>query len=316
MRRKLLRLRPYFIAAAVGTILVVDLSNQWEVPIAQLPNELHDRYVSELKAEAKPAELLRLAEAGNAQAQYIYALRHTKYAPSDLQIRDDVGVAFQWTQKAAENRHPRAMAVLSLYYLRGLGTAKDLAKAKVWANRAADKSQPMGYRMLGDIAAAEAKAINPAKDSPDYKVRQNERAELLKRSYEQYLLGANAGDRHSLRELALAYETGQPGLPQNYRLAVDYYTRAAMRRDPVSIRTLADRYESGEKSPKDLQQAYAWRLVLIEIEDNPDDDVKIGQLAKTMKLEDVQAGQELAIKLLKDIPPEGSDALARLNPAR
>jgi hypothetical protein len=316
MRRNLLRLRPYVIAAAVGTILVVDLSNQWEVPIAQLPNELHDRYVSELKADAEPAELLRLAEAGNSQAQYIYALRHTKYAPSDLQIRDDVDVAFKWTQKAAENRHPRAMAVLSLYYLRGLGTAKDLAKAKEWANRAADKSQPMGYRMLGDIAAAEAKAINAAKDSPDYKAKQNERAELLKRSYEHYQLGANAGDRHSLRELAQAYESGQPGLPQNYRLAVDYYTRSAMRRDPISIRTLANRYESGEKSPKDLQQAYAWRLVLIEVEDNPDDDAKIGQLAKTMKLEDVQAGQELAIKLLKDIPQEGSDALARLNPAR
>ena len=316
MRSKLLRLRPYVIAAFVGTILVVDLSNQWEVPIAQLPNELHDRYVSELKADARPAELLRLAEAGNSQAQYIYALRHTKYAPSDLQIRDDVGVAFKWTQKAAENRHPRAMAVLSLYYLRGLGTPKDLVKAKEWANRAADKSQPMGYRMLGDIAAAEAKTVNPAKDSPDYKAKQNDRAELLKRSYEQYQLGANAGDRHSLRELAQAYETGQPGLPQNYRLAVDYYTRSAMRRDPISIRTLADRYESGEKTPKDLQQAYAWRLVLIEIEDNSDDDAKLGQLGKTMKLEDVQAGQELAIKLLKDIPAEGSDALARLNPAR
>mgnify|MGYP002628993535 CR=1 FL=1 len=316
MRRNLLRLRPYVIAAFVGTILVVDLSNQWEVPIAQLPGELHDRYVSELKADAEPAELLRLAEAGNSQAQYFYALRHTKYAPSDLQISDDIGVAFKWTQKAAENRHPRAMAVLSLYHLRGLGTPKDLAKAKEWANRAADKGQPMGYRMLGDIAAAEAKASNPAKDSPDYKAKQIERTTLLKRSYEQYQLGANAGDRHSLRELAQAYETGQPGLPQNFRLAVDYYTRSAMRRDPISIRTLADRYESGEKTPKDLQQAYAWRLVLIEIEDNPGDGVKLGQLAKTMELDDVQAGQELAIKLLKDLPSDAADALARLNPSR
>ena len=316
MRRKLLRLRPYVIAAAVGAILIVDLSNQWEVPIAQLPNELHDRYVSELKADAQPAELLRLAEAGNAQAQYIYALRHTKYAPSDLQIRDDIDVAFKWTLKAAERRHPRAMAVLSLYHLRGLGTQKDLAKAKEWANRAAEKGQPMGFRMLGDIAKAEAEAIVPAKDSPDFKARQNERAELLKRSYEQYLLGANAGDRHSLRELAQAYETGQPGLPQNYRLAVDYYTRSAMRRDPISIRTLAERYESGEKTPKDLQQAYAWRLVLIEIEDNPADEAKLRQLEKMMKLEDVQAGQELAIKLIKDLPSEASDALARLNPGR
>ena len=35
-----------------------------------------------------------------------------------------------------------------------------------------------------------------------------------------------------------------------------------------------------------------------------------------MELEDVQAGQELAIKLIKDLPSEASDALARLNPGR
>lgn len=316
MRRKLVRLRPYLIAAAVGTILIVDLSNQWEVPIAQLPNELHDRYVSELKADAKPAELLALAEAGNTQAQYIYALRHTTYAPSDLQVKEDKDVAFKWTQKAAENRHPRAMAVLSLYYLRGLGTPKDLAKAKDWAVRAADKGQPMGYRMLGDIAMAEAEAIKPVAGTPDAKKALAQREALLKEAYVQFQRGANAGDRHCLREMAKAYEVGQPELPQNYRLAVDYYTRAAMRRDGRSMRILADRYESGEKTPKDLPQAYAWRLVLIETEDNPEDGARLAALEKKMKLEEVQAGQELAIKLIKDLPSEAADALARLNPGR
>ncbi len=316
MRRNLLRLRPYFIAAFVGTILVVDLSNQWEVPIVQLPGELYDRYISELKADAKQEELLRLAEASNSQAQYIYALRHTKYAPPDLLIREDIDVAFKWTQKASENRHPRAMAVLSLYYLRGLGITKDLDKAKEWANRAADKGQPMGYRMLGDIAMAQAEAIKPLKGAPDFKKLQADREAFLKEAYVQFQRGANAGDRHSLREMAKAYEVGQPELPQNYRLAVDYYTRAALRRDGKSIRILTDRYESGEKTPKDLPQAYAWRLVLIEIEDNPDDVLKLSQLEKLMVLKDVQAGQELAIKLIKDLPSESSDALARLNPSR
>jgi len=299
MRSKLLGLRPYFIAAAVGTILIVDLSNQWEVPIAQLPGELHDR-IAGLEADAKPAELLALAEAGNAQAQYIYALRHTPYAPAELQIKDDPKVAFTWMNKAAENRHTRAMGVIALYFARGLGVAKDENKAASWAAKAADKGQPMGYRVLGDLI----------------KKQQAERDALLGEAYTQYLRGANAGDRHSLREMAKAYEIGQPGLPQNYRLAVEYYTRAAMRRDGKSIRILADRYESGEKTPKDPQQAYAWRLVLIEIEDKPDDIAKLGELEKTMKLADVQAGQELAIKLIKELPSETSDALSRLNPGR
>ena len=316
MRRNLLRLRPYLIAAAVGTILIVDLSNQWEVPIVQLPNELHDRYVSELKAEAKPAELLALAEAGNAQAQYIYALRHTVYAPADLQIKDDQKVAFTWMNKAAENRHARAMGVVALYYARGLGVTKDEAKAKEWAIKAADKGQPMGYRVLGDLTKVEADALQPVKGTPDFAKLQSDREKALGEAYTQYQRGANAGDRHCLRELAKAFEIGQPGLPQNYRLAVEYYTRAAMRRDGKSIRILADRYESGEKTPKDFQQAYAWRLVLIEIEDKPDDIAKLGELEKTMKLADVQAGQELAIKLIKELPSETSDALSRLNPGR
>ena len=316
MRSKLLGLRPYFIAAAVGTILIVDLSNQWEVPIAQLPGELHDRYVSEIQADAKPAELLRQAEGGSSQAQYIYALRHTAYAPVDLQIKDDQKIAFTWMNKAAENRHARAMGVVALYYFRGLGVTKDDAKANDWATKAADKAQPMGYRVLGDLAKAKADAIKPAKEAPDLKQQLAEREKQLNEAYVQYLRGANAGDRHCLREMAKAYETGQPGMPQNYRLAVDYYTRAAMRRDPKSIRILSDRYETGDRTPKDLQQAYAWRLVLIEIEDNAIDAPKLGDLEKKMELKDVQAGQELAIKLIKDMPSDTSDALARLNPAR
>jgi len=316
MRRNLLRLRPYAIATFVGTILVVDLSNQWEVPIAQLPGELHDRYVSEIQADAKPAELLRQAEGGSSQAQYIYALRHTAYAPVDLQIKDDQKIAFTWMNKAAENRHARAMGVVALYYFRGIGVTKDDAKANDWATKAADKAQPMGYRVLGDLAKAKADAIKPAKEAPDLKQQLAEREKQLNEAYVQYLRGANAGDRHCLREMAKAYETGQPGMPQNYRLAVDYYTRAAMRRDPKSIRILSDRFEAGDRTPKDLQQAYAWRLVLIEIEDNAVDIPKLGELEKKMELKDVQAGQELAIKLIKELPSDGADALARLNPAR
>ena len=316
MRRKLLRLRPYVIASFVGTILIVDLSNQWEVPIAQLPGELHDRYVSEIQADAKPAELLRQAEGGSSQAQYIYALRHTAYAPVDLQIKDDQKIAFTWMNKAAENRHARAMGVVALYYFRGIGGTKDDTKANDWATKAADKAQPMGYRVLGDLAKAKADAIKPAKEAPDLKQQLAEREKQLNEAYVQYLRGANAGDRHCLREMAKAYETGQPGMPQNYRVAVDYYTRAAMRRDPKSIRILSDRYETGDRTPKELQQAYAWRLVLIEIEDNAIDVPKLGDLEKKMELKDVQAGQELAIKLIKDMPSDTSDALARLNPAR
>jgi hypothetical protein len=315
MRRNLIRLRPYLIAAFVGTILVVDLSNQWEVPIAQLPGELHDR-IAGLEADAHPETLLKLANEGNAHAQYIYALRHTSYAPSKLQIKVDSGIAFNWIKRAAEGRHSRAMAVLALYHLKGLGTPKNLDEAKKWAAQAAAKSQPMGYRVLGDIAKAEAEAMVILKTDPDYKQRQADRAALINEACVQYQRGANSGDRSSLRALGECFEKGLPGMPQNYRLALEYYTRAASRRDTESISILADRYENGEKAPRDLPQSYAWRLVLIELKEEEKDRESLKNLENQMTLAEVQAGQELAIKLIKDMPSDASDALARLNPAR
>lgn len=316
MRRTLLRLRPYAIAAAVGTILLVDLSNQWEVPVAQLPNELYDRYVNKLRADGGQPELLALAEAGNAQAQYIYALRHTKYAPRNLQWKADPAVAFKWTSRAAEGHHSRAMAVLGLYYLRGIGCDKDIAKAKEWAGRAADKGQPMGYRVLGDVAKAEAEALKPAKDKAAEQQLLEKREAFLKEAYLQYQRGANAGDRNCLRALAEGYEEGLPDMPRNYRLALDYYTRAALRRDIESIKVLTERYESGFRTPRDLTQAYAWRLVLIELEDGDKDRTALEGLETNMNLAEVLAGQELALKLIKDLPSEAADALARLNSGR
>ena len=89
-----------------------------------------------------------------------------------------------------------------------------------------------------------------------------------------------------------------------------------MRRDVKAIRVLAERYVSGEKTPKDSRQAYAWRLVLIELEEDPEDIAKLGLLEKEMSLADVQAGQEAGAKILAELPTESADALARLNPGR
>ena len=157
MRRQFAQAKPYLIASALGTILVIDLSNQWEVPITQLPNEVHDRYVSELKADAPEAELLALAKADNSQAQYILALRHTIYAPADLQIKDDPLVAFTWMNKAAENRHARAMSVVALYYARGLGVTKDETKATEWATNSFAAGGRSGVRRTTQQASTTSK---------------------------------------------------------------------------------------------------------------------------------------------------------------
>ena len=316
MRRKLLRLRPYVIAAFVGTILVVDLSNQWEVPIVRIPGEFYERHVDTLDPYSKPEALLKLANEGNVQAQYVYALRHTAWAQVDLQIKEYRELAFHWTSKAAEGGHSRAMAVVALYYLRGTGTAKNLTAAQTWADRAVAKSQPMGFRVLGDICREEAKVMKPSTDGPESRKARADYEEKLKQAYEHYQRGANAGDRVSLRMLSEGHDEGVPGIPRNYELGTEFLRRSAMKRDLTAIRALAERLEEGVKAPRDLSQAYCWRLVLTQLSGLPKDAEELSRLEHTMRLPEVQGGQNAAAKILKELPSEAADALSRLHTSR
>jgi hypothetical protein len=316
MRRKLLRLRPYVIAAFVGTILIVDLSNQWEVPIARIPGEFFERYVDTLNPYSKKEILLKLANEGNVQAQYVYALRHTAYAPVELQIKEDRDLAFHWTSKAAEGGHSRAMAVVALYHLRGTGTAKNLVAAQTWADRAVAKSQPMGFRVLGDICREEAKMMKPSTDGLEYGKARAEYEAKVKQAYEHYQRGADAGDRVALRVLSEGHDEGVPGMPRNYELGSDFLRRAAMKRDLTAIRALAERLEEGVKSPRDLSQAYCWRLVLTQLSGLAKEAEELSRLEHTMRLPEVQSGQNAAAKILKELPSEAADALSRLHTSR
>ena len=316
MRRNLVWLRPTLFGSVLAVILTVDLSNQWEVPIAQIPREFFERYVDTLDPDSKPADLLRLADIGNVQAQYVYALRHTAYAPVDLQIKEDRELAFHWTLKAAEGGHSRAMAVVALYYLRGTGTAINLDAAQTWADRAVAKSQPMGFRVLGDICRERAKTMKPSTDDAASPKDREKHEAKVKQAYEHYQRGADAGDRVSLRMLSEGHDAGVPGIPRNYELGTEFLRRSAMKRDLTAIRALAVRLEEGLKAPRDLSQAYCWRLVLVQLAGLPKDAEELTRLEHTMRLPEVQSGQNAAAKILKELPSEAADALSRLHTSR
>jgi len=316
MRRNLVWLRPTLFGSALAVMLTVDLSNQWEVPIAQIPREFFERYVDTLDPYSKPADLLKLADAGNVQAQYVYALRHTAWAPVDLQIKEDLNLAFHWTSKAAEGGHSRAMAVVAFYYYKGNGVAKDLAKAKDWANKAVKKNQPMGFRVLGDVTKEEALTMRAKDGAPADKKVQADYEKRMKEAYAFYQRGADAGDRVSLRMLSGGHDEGAPGIPRNFELGTDFLRRSAMKRDLVAIRALAERLEEGVKAPRDLSQAYCWRLVLTQLSGLPKDAEELSRLEHTMRLPEVQSGQNAAAKILKELPSEAADALSRLHTSR
>ena len=316
MRRNLVWLRPTLFGSVLAVILTVDLSNQWEVPVAQLPGEFFERYVDTLNPYSDKEILLKLATEGNVQAQYVYALRHTAYAPVDLQIKEDRELAFHWTSKAADGGHSRAMAVLAFYYFKGIGVAKDLPKAKDWANKAVKKSQPMGFRVLGDVTEEEAHAMRAKDSAPTDKKKQADYEKAIKEAFAYYQRGADAGDRVSLRLLAEGHDEGVPGIPRNFELGTDFLRRAAMRRDLTAIRALAERLEEGVKAPRDLSQAYCWRLVMTQLSGLPKDAEELSRLEHTMRLPEIQSGQNAAAKILKELPSEAADALSRLHTSR
>lgn len=316
MRSNLVSLRPYLFGTVLAGILVIDLSNQWEVPVALIPKECFERYVDTFDPHAEPEELRKLAEDGNVQAQYVYALRHTAYAPIEMQLKEDIDVAFRWTQKAAENGHSRAMAVLAFYYSRGNGSAKDLGKAEEWANKAIKKSQPMGFRVLGDITKEKALAKKPKAGAPEDKRQLAEFEKGMKEASAYYQRGGDAGDRVSLRLLAEGHDEGVPGMPRNYELATELLKRSAMRRDLVAISRLTLRLEEGVKAPRDLAQAYAWRLVLTQLTSKVEDAEALDQLERNMRLAEIKSGQEAAARILKELPSEAADALSRLHTSR
>jgi TPR repeat protein len=316
MRRNIVPLRPYLFGAVLAVILTFDLSNQWEVPVAKLPGEFFERYVEALEPDAKPSDLRRLAEAGNVQAQYVYALRHTAYAPVELQINEDRALAFHWTLKAAEGGHSRAMSVVALYYFRGTGIAKNLTEAKKWAELSVTKGQSMGYRVLGDLCLEQARALKATAEAPDGKKARAQYEAMMKQAYDHYRRGADAGERISLRMMAEGHDEGVPGMPRNYELGTEFLRRAAMRRDLTAIRALAERLEKGEKAPKDLSQAYGWRLALAQLSGLAKDTAELSRLERSMGLAEVQGGQKAAAKILKELPSEAADALSRLHNSR
>ncbi len=316
MRSNLVRFRPYVFGTVLAFILTIDLSNQWEVPIRLIPREFFERYVDGFDPHADPSVLLELAKKDNAQAQYVYALRHTAYAPVDLQIKEDRALAFEWTLKAAKGGHSRAMSVVALYYFRGTGTTKNLAEAKSWALSSISKGQSMGYRVLGDLSLEEARALKAAAEAPDGKQARANYEAKMKEAFEHYRRGADAGERISLRMMSEGHDEGVPGMPRNYELGTEFLRRAAMRRDLTAIRALAERLEKGEKAPKDLSQAYGWRLVLAQLTGLAKDTAELSRLERTMGLVEVQAGQKAAAKVLAELPSEAADALSRLHNSR
>lgn len=324
MLRLYVKSRPYLVTGAILFLTAFNSSNALRVPIAQVPGEVYDRFLSRLEADAPAEELRREADQGNALAAYYFALRHTSYCPRDLRINVDRGVAFEYMQKAANLSHrPRAEAVLALYHLNGWGTSPDLAKAMELAAQAKAKGQVLGYRVLGEchLKRAEAGFAKLAAETNQGDAARSRKlgefAAEIQAALDNLGVAAERGNAGALKTLAKIHDQGDLGLPRNHRLATECYTRAALRRDERAARTLAERHEQGEKVERDLKLAYAWTLVELQLaEETGEPRRRRDDLEKLLTVAEKLSAQDQAAQWLAQMPSEGDSARARLDPDR
>jgi hypothetical protein len=144
LHRALIGLAITAIAVAVGYVVGPIIEKRW-VPttIASQSSQMPDQH-----APAKSFEELRkLADAGDAEAQWQMGLR---YHNGDGVPHDDAQ-AMQWFLRAAQQGHVTAQATLGAYYWAGRGVPEDLSKAYFWsaiANAGGDEASKIRLEVL------------------------------------------------------------------------------------------------------------------------------------------------------------------------
>ena len=314
---------------AVGFVLVfgvLEMSRHYRTNLLGLPAAIgqdlsdwyDDAFLGEGYLQKDPAELKAKADAGNAFAQYVYALRKTSRPPAAHRILpEDLTVSRTYYAAAAKQGMARAEAVMALYLQRGLGGPVDLSQAKVYAQRAADNQEPMGMRLLADLLLDEAKKSLGGN------------RELEQRGYRWLIKAAERGNRGAMRKLGDLYaegrigftdEAGDPILVQNFEQALAWYEQAALARDFEACTRLSAAFDDNVIAPIDTAKAYAWTLVAVQLATKSEDaeklKAKLKEQSDRLPPADLTSAQNLARAILIRMPTEKEDAERALLKAR
>jgi uncharacterized protein len=97
--------------------------------------------------EQKFADMHRLAEKGDAGAQYNLGLMYEQ----GYGVTPDIGKAAGWFEKAAANGEAKAQYRLGSQYYHGQGVPRDLEQAAAWYKKAAEQGNTPAQAALGNM---------------------------------------------------------------------------------------------------------------------------------------------------------------------
>ena len=123
---------PTLICSALATVLI---------GVSALVPSTH------LQAQAPSEDLHRLAEQGDAGAQFNLAVLYG----SGQGVPQDWAEAARWLRLAADQGHAPAQSALGLVYREGLGVSRDPAVAALWMRRGAEQGDANGQFLLASL---------------------------------------------------------------------------------------------------------------------------------------------------------------------
>ncbi len=231
--------------------------------------EVNPREVSLITPKQIPVWLIRAAEEGVTEAQFI--LGNGYY--TGIGITQDHKAAAIWFAKAAEQGHVQAQFLLANCYGLGNGVPVDYQAAIHWYTQAIDTTMatPLFSRKWppDNEDAVKWLVVASSKGRPNIQYyvgncyARSKKAGGFGDHAEAavwYAMAAEQGHVTSQTKLGACYARGK-GVPQDYEKAARWYTKAAMQGNATAQKGLSYSYLFGEGVPQDDVESYAWKFV-------------------------------------------------------
>ena len=140
------------------------------------------------------------------------------------------------------NKIPAAMYELSMCYMNGTGVGKDLKKALIWLNKAADMGYSEAMLQLGMIYY-EGKEIKT-----DYE-----------KAFEWFFQAAEKKHARAMYQLSLCYRNAK-GVDRDLKKEMEWLNKAAENANPEAMFQLGLFFSEGKKTRIDDKKAFEWFL--------------------------------------------------------
>ncbi|WP_455375022.1 SEL1-like repeat protein [Kaarinaea lacus] len=192
--------------------------------------------------------LIEPANSGYVAAQYMMGII---YLDGTKKLIKNERRAFEWFSKAAEGFHADALFQVGKMHYHGIGTNKDLEKAKKFLELAKEQNIAAADELLAGIDQEKTQSSPPSSPVQIASVQKKSAGEIM-------LDAAQKGNANAQYQVATAYLNGKMGLQKNQESALIWLERAAKNNHKDAQYLLGSLYYNGNPVKRNLETAKFW----------------------------------------------------------